>query len=575
MSPEQAEGLAVDARSDIFSFGSVLYEMLSGRRAFAGESQLSTLTAILREEPKRIGEIVTDLPAEVERVIHRCHRKDPARRFQHMADVKVALEELKEESDSGRLQKPPPTVEPPVRKSRSLLLWLAAVTGLVLLGTIAAWLRWPAATIARRDLTAVALATYPGIADFPTFSPTGSQVAFMWNGPAEDNFDIYVKVVGAEPPLRLTTDPAADYSPAWSPDGRAIAFLRDLSGGRLAVMLVAPIGGPERKVAEVSSRFAAMGALGMGAGCEIARNPRSRCTGRRWDCPGVHRQRGQASADIAARRLEPRLCSGFFARWADTGVRSSEAARRGHPGLAVVDRPGSRRRGEAAHVPQLPVLRSYLDPRRSTGHRRSGNRHEVRQPVESCRRWFRAPGARYRLSETRSPIPSLSRQAGRFAYASGAVEDRNIWQLDLTAPEAQRSPKKICSSTRNDASAQFSPDGKRIAFHSNRSGHEEIWVCSSDGTSAVQVTSLGGPRCGTPRWSPGGDEIVFEANPEGHWDIFTVPASGGAAQRPHHAVIAGCHPELVSRRHVDLLLVRQDRHPADLEDSHGADPPFK
>ena len=98
--------------------------------------------------------------------------------------------------------------------------------------------------------------------------------------------------------------------------------------------------------------------------------------------------------------------------------------------------------------------------------------------------------------------PSVSRQASRFAYVHGAVEDRNIWQLDLTVAEARRSPKKICSSTRHDASAQFSPDGTRIAFHSNRSGHDEIWVCSSDGTGATQITSLGGPRCGTPRWSP-------------------------------------------------------------------------
>jgi serine/threonine protein kinase len=103
MSPEQAEGKPVDARSDIFSFGSVLYEMLSGQRAFQGESKASTIAAILREEPKPLSQIVEGLPREVERVIKRCLRKDPAHRFQHMDDLKVALEELKEESDSGEL----------------------------------------------------------------------------------------------------------------------------------------------------------------------------------------------------------------------------------------------------------------------------------------------------------------------------------------------------------------------------------------------------------------------------------------------------------------------------------------
>src|SRR5262249_12347334 len=103
MSPEQAQGKKVDSRSDIFSFGAVLYEMITGRRAFTGDSQLSTLPAIVRDDPKPASQIISDLPHELDRIIRRALRKDPARRFQTMADVKVALEELKEELDSGLL----------------------------------------------------------------------------------------------------------------------------------------------------------------------------------------------------------------------------------------------------------------------------------------------------------------------------------------------------------------------------------------------------------------------------------------------------------------------------------------
>src|SRR5207237_4972164 len=84
-------------------FGSILHEMITGRRAFTGENRMSTLSAILREEPKRPSQVSGTVPREVERVVLRCLRKDPARRFQHMDDLKVALEELKEESDSGGL----------------------------------------------------------------------------------------------------------------------------------------------------------------------------------------------------------------------------------------------------------------------------------------------------------------------------------------------------------------------------------------------------------------------------------------------------------------------------------------
>jgi len=107
MSPEQAEGKPVDARSDVFSFGALLYEMVTGRRAFQGDSNISTLAAIIHKEPAPLG---GEMPRDLEKLIARCLRKDPSRRFQTMADLKVALEELKEESDSGRLTAPAPAV---------------------------------------------------------------------------------------------------------------------------------------------------------------------------------------------------------------------------------------------------------------------------------------------------------------------------------------------------------------------------------------------------------------------------------------------------------------------------------
>ena len=109
MSPEQAEGKPVDARSDIFSLGLVLYEMVTGRKAFQGATKLATLSDILHKEPKRASEIVEGVPTEVERIISLCLRKEPSRRFQHMSDVKVELEELKEELESGTLLAMPTT----------------------------------------------------------------------------------------------------------------------------------------------------------------------------------------------------------------------------------------------------------------------------------------------------------------------------------------------------------------------------------------------------------------------------------------------------------------------------------
>jgi DNA-binding winged helix-turn-helix (wHTH) protein len=102
-------------------------------------------------------------------------------------------------------------------------------------------------------LKSVPLTSYSGLECCPSFSPDGSQVAFTWKGPKQDNSDIYVKLVGTENAVRLTNDPTLDFGPAWSPDGRFIAFLRllDNAASKAGVFLVSPIGGPERKLTEV------------------------------------------------------------------------------------------------------------------------------------------------------------------------------------------------------------------------------------------------------------------------------------------------------------------------------------
>jgi serine/threonine protein kinase/tetratricopeptide (TPR) repeat protein len=152
MSPEQAEGKKVDPRSDIFSFGSMLYEMLTGRRAFRRDNPALTLAAVLHLEPPPLP---AEIPPELERAVTRCLRKDPARRFQTMADLKVTLEELKAESDFGKLSSAPAPPHP--RKNRFPRATLAATAVLALAaGGVFVWQRVHAAPLTDKDVLVLA-----------------------------------------------------------------------------------------------------------------------------------------------------------------------------------------------------------------------------------------------------------------------------------------------------------------------------------------------------------------------------------------------------------------------------------
>lgn len=228
MSPEQAEGRKVDARSDIFSFGSVLYEMVTGRRAFQGATKLSTLTAILHKEPKPAGEITPAVPAELEKIINRCLRKDFERRAQHMADISLALEELKEESESGRLSSRPHAVAPsprsPLVRSPLRLAAIAASAMVLIAAAVLLFERWRRPSAPARSEW-VQITNLPDSVSQPALSPDGRMLTFL-RGPLTfiTSGQVYVKMLPSGDPVQLTHDDLPKMSPAFSPDGSRIAY---------------------------------------------------------------------------------------------------------------------------------------------------------------------------------------------------------------------------------------------------------------------------------------------------------------------------------------------------------------
>src|SRR6266852_1431507 len=228
MSPEQAEGRKVDGRSDIFSFGSVLYEMVTGRRAFEGGTKISTLSAILHKEPKAASEISAAVPMELEKIISRCLRKDPERRAQGIADIKLALEELKEESESGKLSgqvAAAAALRPIAQPPRRLVAIAAGVLALAVAAAGLAWwlLKRPGSAPARSEW--VQITNLPDSAVQPALSPDGRMLTFI-RGPKTfiTSGQVYVKMLPSGEPVQLTHDNLIKMSPTFSPDGSRIAY---------------------------------------------------------------------------------------------------------------------------------------------------------------------------------------------------------------------------------------------------------------------------------------------------------------------------------------------------------------
>ncbi len=443
----------------------------------------------------------------------------PRRGYRFVAPVESTGGEVKPEI-------PPPPA--PVTRLRWPSPALAGVA-LVLLAAagLALWLLRSRIDRPVAYLRAIPLTAYPGFERDPSFSPDGNQMAFSWNGGRQDNYDIYVKLIGPGAPLRLTTDSAQDRGPAWSPDGRWIAFRRFFSNGASAVFLIPALGGQERRLAEVN------GLRGVYSSWLA------------WTRDGKW-----LVVSDQGRGQEP---GGLFLVSIETGERRRITS---VPSSSPAVSPDGRRLAfvgihqTSLHDVYLLNLSEDLRPLGEPARLTSLNQ-DLASPVwtpdgreilfssgwhGSQRRLWRIaalPGSSPRpepIGED-SSILAVSYSARRLAYVRESW-DADIWRLGLRGPgEPASPPVKLISSTRNDGNPDYSPDGKRIAFSSHRSGSQEIWICSADGSNPVQLTSSGGPLTSNPRWSPDGQSIVFDSHPGGLKNLYLISPDGGTPRR--------------------------------------------
>ncbi|MCL4850093.1 MAG: serine/threonine-protein kinase [Bryobacteraceae bacterium] len=525
MSPEQALGQDVDHRTDIFSLGSVLYEMATGRRAFPGPTTAAVFSALLNKHPDPPSKVNGAIPPELDRIVLKALEKDAELRYQTASDLTADLKRTKRDADSGRTTAPAEVGSRSLRGRSRLPLLIVSVAAMI---ALASWY-FNSRSSARTEpvaLKATPLTAYPGNESQPSFSPDGSQVAFTWNSETEENWDIYVKVVEAGAPLRLTSSPATDFSPAWSPDGRQIIFLRQESDSA-AFYLIPPLGGLERKLADASPQRTGVDAP------YASWSPDSNTVAL------VDKTAQQEPMSIFLHNIETgerrKLTNPPDKTYGDSSPQFSADGRM----LAFV------RTGALAvqDIYVVPVAggepeRLTFDNRRIYGlawNPSDGLIYFSSARAGSSRLWKISPkgGAPERIigiGENASFI-AISPQGRRLAYTR-SILDTNVWRFDLTGSAgAAGKGTRLISSTRYEQGPHYSPDGRRIVFASNRSGTPEIWLCDKEGNFPTRLTYFEGASTGSPHWSPDGKTIAFDSRPNANPDVYIVSAEGGTPRR--------------------------------------------
>jgi len=503
MSPEQARGQSLDKRTDIWAFGSVLYEMLTGHKAFAGATVADVLAGLIGREPDWSA-LPAGTPRRLRDLIRRCLQKDPSRRLRDIGDARLELDDV--------------TTDPiaaPAAISRPSPRWMTLVPWIVAAAAVVALLVWrPAAREAPAVMRFSSVTNFAGVEGQPSFSPDGRSVAFVSN--RDGQWDLYVGLVTGGGLIRLSNDPNLEAQPRWSPDGTKILFSR-LNDTGLQDIWVTPAfpGAPRRLI-------------------QSALTPSWSADGRRivysdgkviWVCDA------DGANPRVVTKADPTPLFHYQPALSHNGDRMAFIRRRLGPRseLALVDlKTGSVRSLTSDDALALSPVWSPDDRFLYFSSSRGGtmNVWRVAVPTGELVQITAGQGDDIELD--------LSADGKRLIFATYRA-NTNLVEVTFDGSATGQRKWLTTDLARSETAPRYSPDGKKITYFSNRTGaeRETIWVMDADGANAAALIDDGRTNI-YPRWSSDQQTIYFYTRSPGVTvevaQIRRVALAGGAPE---------------------------------------------
>ena len=529
MSPEQVRGKELDARTDVFSFGAVLYEMATGTLPFQGETAGVIFKAILDGDRTLVVRLNPDAPPELERMIAKCLETDRELRYQHASDIRTDLQRLKRDTDSGKSSA---AQLPMLQNTRSPWLIPAAVcTVAVLALVVAIGMRWKSSgTALQTTLSQVTFAE--GVEEYPAWSPDGRTL--LYTGEVGKIHQIFRKDLASRQDSQVTHSDFDEVQPTWSPDGRQVAFVRahqpgvklqpgdvfgEFQDGDVWVLDLAsskenklvdsafnPSYSPDGKRIAVDASWAA--ARRIWVVDSQGHNPQQITTDTSeevahvapsWSPDGkkiVFQNLVRTKFDIRVVNLESKQMN-----WITNDLFSNIRPAWSPSGKFIYF---SSYRSGGINIWRAPVKKDGT----------------VSGPLQQV-----TTGAGQDVEVATSP------DGKGLAFAT-LHQNADIWKLPVLPQTGlvRGAPEAVVSTTREDSRGAWSPDSKMVAFNSDRAGDMNIWLFSTADSNARQLTTGHGGDF-QPNWSPDEKKIAFFSSRSGTPNVWEVEVASGALRR--------------------------------------------